>query len=71
MKKLLTYQDRFDVIYPSHSTLPVEKDLIAKLIEGAQEIADGKAQGKEVDVFGNKVMLYQFPYAGFLGDCSK
>lgn len=65
MKRLQTYQDRFDVIYPSHGTFPVEPSLIGKLIEGAEEIAAGKAQGKPVDMFGNKVTLYQFSYAGF------
>ena len=36
------------------------------ILEGAQEIKDGKAIGKAVDIFGNQVTLYIFPYAGFL-----
>ena len=68
MNKLLGYVDRFDEIWPSHGPFPVEPSLIEKLIGGAKEIAAGTAQGKVVDMFGNKVMLFQFPYAGFFGD---
>ena len=68
MNKLLGYMDRFDEIWPSHGPFPVEPSIIAKLIGGAKEIAAGTAQGKVVDMFGNKVMLFQFPYAGFFGD---
>ena len=69
MKKLLTYRDRFDTVYPSHGTFPVEPDLIKKLIEGAEAIADRKCEGRIVDMFGTEVMLYKFDYAGFL--CEK
>ncbi len=63
---LSQYKDRFDTIYPSHSTFPVSPDLIPKLIEGAEQILAGQAEGKEIDLFGNAVILYQFEYAGFL-----
>lgn len=63
---LSQYKDRFDTIYPSHSTFPVSPDLIPKLIKGAEQILSGQADGKEIDLFGNAVMLYQFEYAGFL-----
>ena len=66
MKKLETYKDRFDAIFPSHGSLPVNKDLIGKLAGGAEEIAAGRVKGEERDMFGNKVMCYQFPYASFL-----
>lgn len=49
-----------------HGTFPQKQDLIPKLIEGAKEIIDGKASGTIVDMFGTDVMLYKFPYAGFL-----
>lgn len=65
MQKLCTYRDRFDVIYPSHGAFPVEPALIEKLIGGAREILEGKAQGEVKDLFGNQVIHYQFPYAGF------
>lgn len=41
-------------------------NLTDKLIEGANEIKEGKATGKEVEIFGNKVLSYKFPYAMFL-----
>ena len=69
MEKLKAYEDRFDAIYPSHGSLPVDKELIGKLADGAKEIAAGKAEGEECDIFGNKVMRYSFPYASFL--CGK
>ena len=49
-----------------HGTFPQKQDLIPKLIEGAKEIIDGNASGTIVDMFGTDVMLYKFPYAGFL-----
>lgn len=66
MKKLLTYQDRFDTVFPSHGEFPVKPELIEKLIEGAEQIAEHKCQGQKVDMFGNEVTLYKFEYAGFL-----
>ena len=66
MKKLLTYRDRFDTVFPSHGEFPVKPELIGKLIEGAEQIAEHKCQGQKVDMFGNEVTLYKFEYAGFL-----
>lgn len=54
----------YDDIFPMHGTFPKKQELIPKLIEGAQEIIDGKASGTDV-------MLYKFPYAGFLCDIGK
>ena len=69
MEALEKQADRFDEIYPSHSTFPVKTDLIPKLVEGAKQILAGEAQGTETEVHGNTIMLYQFTYAGFL--CEK
>ena len=66
MKKLLTYKERFDTVYPSHGEFPVSGDIIPKLIEGAELIAGHKCTGKVVDMFGTEVTLYRFDYAGFL-----
>jgi hydroxyacylglutathione hydrolase len=68
MKKLSMYNDEFDTIYPSHGSFPVSPGLTAKLIEGAEQIINGTAKGKDVEMFGNPVNLYTFPYAGFLCD---
>lgn len=66
MRKLLTYTDRFDEVWPSHGSIPVKGDIIPKLIEGAEAILAGKAEGQPVERFGFKAVLYQFEEAGFL-----
>lgn len=68
LKKLSLRTDKFDIIYPSHGSFPVYPELIADLIEGAEQIIDGTAKGKIIDRSGTPVMLYKFPYAGFLCD---
>jgi glyoxylase-like metal-dependent hydrolase (beta-lactamase superfamily II) len=68
LKKLSKYAIEFDTIYPSHGSFPVCPELIAKLIEGAEQIINRTAKGKVVGMFGTPVMLYRFPYAGFLCD---
>ena len=69
MRKLLSYKDRFDSVFPSHGTFPVQPELLEKLIEGAEQIVDHRCTGRIVDMFGTEVMLYKFDYAGFL--CEK
>ena len=56
----------FEELYMS----PAEEDNYrhngGKLIEGAEQIRRGEATGTEINLFGNDVILYKFPYAGFL-----
>ncbi len=66
LRHLAEYDGRYDVIYPMHGTFPVTPGLIPKLIDGAEEIKAGKAQGNTVSMFGRDVCLYSFDYAGFL-----
>lgn len=76
MKKYVESLDRltddhsgqFDVIYPSHGTFPMYPELIPKLREAAIKIMDGKAEGREINLFGNEIMLYDFGFAGFYCD---
>jgi glyoxylase-like metal-dependent hydrolase (beta-lactamase superfamily II) len=68
MKKLLNDTDRFDSVWPSHGTIPVEPSLIPKLIGDAEQILAGKVAGTPVERFGMKAVLYQFNEAGFLCD---
>lgn len=68
LKHILTFKHRFDTIYPSHGNFPVEPGLIEQLIEGAESIIRGEVKGEEMDLFGNPIRLYKFPYAGFFGD---
>lgn len=69
LKHLADYQGKYDDIYPMHGVFPQKPEQVEKLIQGAQSILEGKASACEVEIFGNKVMLYDFPYAGFL--CEK
>ena len=66
LKRLKEYDGKYDEIYPMHGTIPVKPEFIDKLIEGAKQIQSKTAEGKKVDMFGTEVMLYKFPYAGFL-----
>lgn len=68
LKHILTFKHRFDTIYPSHGNFPVEPGLIEQLIEGAESIIRGEVKGEEMDLFGNPIRLYKFPYAGFFGE---
>lgn len=66
LKHLSEFAGQFDEIYPMHGSFPVSPDLIGLLIGGANEIREGKAEGEKVEFYGNKAMLYKFPYAGLL-----
>lgn len=66
LRKLSMYAGEFDTVYPSHGSFPVSPELISKLIEGAEQIIEGKAKGKVIDLYGTSVMFYRFSYAGFL-----
>ena len=66
LKHLQTFDGTYDEIYPMHGTFPKTPDLVPELITGAQEIIERKVSGNKVDIFGNEVTLYKFPYAGFL-----
>ena len=68
LKKLSMYTYEFNIIYPSHGSFPVYPELITSLIEDAEQIINGTAEGKVADMFGTQVMLYKYPYAGFLCD---
>lgn len=66
LRHLAKYDGQYDEVYAMHGSIPVKPDLVGKLIEGAEQIRNGNAQGKKIDLWGNQVILYDFPYAGFL-----
>ena len=66
MEHLLEYDGQYDEVYAMHGSLPVKPDLVEKMIEGAEQIRRGQVSGNKVNLFGNDVVLYKFPYAGFL-----
>ena len=67
LEHLGAYDGQYDEIWPSHGSFPVYQDLIPKLMEGAREIQDGKAKGEVINVRGDDVMLYVYPYGKFIG----
>ncbi len=68
LKHLSGFTRSFDEIYPMHGSFPVKPELIGRILEGAQEVKAGKVSGQKVEFFGNKALLYQFPYAGLICD---
>ena len=68
LKKLDKYKDRFDEIYPSHGSFPVQPALIDALQEGAKRILDGEVEGSDMEFYGVKIKRYDVGAAGFLCD---
>ncbi len=66
MKHLADFEGRYDEIYAMHGSFPVKPEIVGRLKEGAEQIRAGAASGEKVDMFGHEVLLYKFPYAGFL-----
>ena len=66
MEHLLAYAELFDEVWPSHSEFPVSPSIIPQLIEGAEKILAGEAEGEPFEVHGKTVRLVRFPFAGFL-----
>lgn len=65
LEKLETYKDRFDLIYPSHATIPVKPDLIAKLQESAISILAGNVEATDVEFHGMALKQYDVVCAAF------
>ena len=68
LEKVWKREREFDVIYPSHAKLCVEKGIIPKLMQGAKDVMDGKVEGKKAEVHGNEIAVYDIGIDCFLGD---
>ena len=68
LEKLEKQKDRFDVIYPSHGTFPVEPELISALHKGATRLLNGEIQGEDFEIHGMSIKRYDVGVAGFLYD---
>ncbi|MCR4656069.1 MAG: MBL fold metallo-hydrolase [Lachnospiraceae bacterium] len=68
LRHLAEYDGQYDEVYAMHGSIPVKPDITEKLIGAAEQIRAGEATGNKVNLFGNDVMLYKFPFAGFLCD---
>lgn len=65
------HRGEFDLVYPSHGSLPVSPGIIPELIAGAKSILDGRIPGKPLDLWGRPIRLCKVGCAGFLCDIDK
>ena len=68
LERLEGMTDRFDTIYPSHSTFPVSPAVIPVLKEAAKKVLAGELKGVPAEVHGRTVTRYDAGAAGFLGE---
>ena len=66
LEKLEKRIPEFDEIWPSHSDIPLHPDCIRRLRDGAEQIVNGEAEGKETDFFGQKIKVYDLGFTAFL-----
>lgn len=62
------YQNEFDIVYPSHGSIPIDKNIITKIIDAAKQIKENKVQGKRIEMMSKEITYYDFGYVGFLCD---
>ena len=68
LERLAARMDEFDVVYPSHASIPVKPELITKLINGAKAVTGGEAEGRLMELRGRKIRAYDTEGATFLCD---
>ncbi|MCQ2241644.1 MBL fold metallo-hydrolase [Treponema sp.] len=68
LKDLRSREPEIKEIFPSHGTIPLNKDFIEQMIAGAENVVGGRAEGNPIDMFGNQVMLYKSGNTHFLCD---
>ncbi len=68
LRKLDSYRDRFDTVYPSHGSFPVHPDLIDKLYDAGVKLLNGEYLGREAEFQGIIVDSYDVGAATFLMD---
>ena len=60
------YREEFDLVYPSHGSFPVSKDIIPQLIDAAKSVLAGTAPGERKEFMGREITVRSFGFAGFL-----
>ena len=68
LRRLETFSDRFDLIYPSHGTMPLKSGIIGKIISGTEDVISGKIPGHKATVFGHDILVYDIGGARILGN---
>ncbi|MCD7777599.1 MAG: MBL fold metallo-hydrolase [Clostridiales bacterium] len=68
LDKVWAHRSEFDLIFPSHGSLPLKPDIIPKLMTSADKILAGSMAYKNEEMFGMKVKAYETETAVFLCD---
>lgn len=68
LKRLMTFNNEISETYPCHGTCPVSKEIIPKLIEGAERVERGEVTAEPLEMFGHKVAAYNIGAAVLLCD---
>ncbi len=69
LDKIWACRSEYDIILPSHGTLPLKPDIIPELMAFADKITSGEAPFSEDEIFGIKVRVYEADTAVFLCGC--
>ena len=69
LEQLEAFKPQFDEIWPSHADIPIPTDTIGKLRDGARAILAGTVQGKQAELHGNTIMVYDLGFCAML--CGK
>lgn len=66
LKRLETMTDRFDMVYPSHGSFPVDSSLIGRLVKDVEKLESGKLKWEPGSFMGIPLQKYQTENAVFL-----
>ncbi|MBO4298691.1 MAG: MBL fold metallo-hydrolase [Clostridia bacterium] len=69
LEHLDTFKPQFDEIWPSHADIPISTDTIEELRDGARAILAGTVQGKQAEMRGNIITVYDLGFCMML--CNK
>lgn len=68
LAKLNSMTDRFDAIYPSHASIPVQNELIGELYEASGHLTDGTYEMHDAEFHGMPVVMVDAGVAKFMLD---
>lgn len=66
LRKLDAMRHRFDAVYPSHGSFPLDSGVIPSLLAGAERLLAGELTGKAATVMDMEVEVYDAGVARFL-----
>lgn len=68
LRKIKNLSDKFDMIYPSHGTIPLGTDILDKLIEGTERVISGDITPQSTEFHGITLNLFDMGAAMLLCD---